>query len=201
VLERARDYQKGNVDRTSGRARTDDAAGVELYSFAGGKRAGAAEAKAASDAVERAKEKGDLPAEAEVSEENLTRAGLEAAPARKLARAFQQDAAQNARLADEALLAGFGNNGGEEYLSYLLTSESLVITGGPDWDRWNGKMHERLEKIQSPDGSWSGHHCITSPVFCTAAVVQCLTTDRDAPVLVKIASAAAPEATGTPAAR
>ncbi len=51
-------------------------------------------------------------------------------------------------------------------------------------------MHVRLEKIQDPRGSWSGQHCITSPVFCTAAVVQCLTTDRDAPMLVKIAKAA-----------
>jgi hypothetical protein len=48
-------------------------------------------------------------------------------------------------------------------------------------------MHGRLQKIQNSDGSWSGHHCITSPVFCTAAVVQCLTTDRDATFLVAMA--------------
>ena len=84
---------------------------------------------------------------------------------------------------DEALLTGFGNNGGEEYLSYLMTSESLVITGGKAWKQWDEKMHRRLRKIQSSNGSWTGHHCITSPVFCTAAVVQCLNTYRDADML------------------
>ncbi len=78
------------------------------------------------------------------------------------------------------MLAGFGNNGGEEFLSYMLTSEALVVTGGEPWTKWTDKMHERLAKIQNPDGSWSGHHCITSPVFCTAGVLLCLTADRDA---------------------
>jgi hypothetical protein len=104
-----------------------------------------------------------------------------------LAAAAEQNDAQIRRLDDESLLAGFGNNGGEEFLSYLMTSESLVIAGGEKFHQWNDKMHGRLQKVQNPDGSWSGHHCITSPVFCTAAVVQCLTTDRDAEFLVAIA--------------
>ena len=64
-----------------------------------------------------------------------------------------------------------------------MTSESLVITGGKAWKQWDEKMHRRLRKIQSSNGSWTGHHCITSPVFCTAAVVQCLNTYRDADML------------------
>ena len=52
-------------------------------------------------------------------------------------------------------------------------------------------MHGRLKKVQNKDGSWSGHHCITSPVFCTAAVVQCLTTDRDAATLIALAKMSA----------
>jgi hypothetical protein len=48
-------------------------------------------------------------------------------------------------------------------------------------------MHGRLQKIQNANGSWTGLHCITSPVFCTAAVVQCLTTDRDAKFLIAMA--------------
>jgi hypothetical protein len=47
-----------------------------------------------------------------------------------------------------------------------------------------------LEKVQCPNGSWTGHHCITSPVFCTAAVVQCLTAERDADLLARVARAA-----------
>ena len=64
-----------------------------------------------------------------------------------------------------------------------MTSESLVITGGEAWEKWDEKMHRRLNKIQNPNGSWSGHHCITSPVFCTAAVIQCLNTYRDTKML------------------
>ncbi len=91
------------------------------------------------------------------------------------------------RLSDEQLLKGFGNNGGEEFLSYLMTSESLVILGGEKWTKWNSSMHRRLARIQSNDGSWTGHHCITSPVFCTAAVVQTLHVDNDRELLRKIA--------------
>jgi autotransporter-associated beta strand protein len=92
---------------------------------------------------------------------------------------------------DEALLAGFGNNGGEEFLSYMLASESMVILGEKDWNPWYDRMSGRLAKVQNPDGSWSGHHCITSPVFCTAAVVQTMTADQDAEMLAKLAQEAA----------
>lgn len=91
---------------------------------------------------------------------------------------------------DEALLAGFGNNGGEEFLSYMLASESMVIMGEKDWAPWYDRMSGRLSKVQNPDGSWSGHHCITSPVFCTAAVVQTMTADRDAEMLARLAKEA-----------
>ena len=189
LLDRAREYQKGNVDPDSGIAKTGAAAGVELYAFAGSQRAAAGEAAAASQMVAHARVQGDLPAGAEVSEENLVNIGMPRKDALRLSSAYRQNEAQVKRLSDDALIAGFGNNGGEEYLSYLMTSESLVLVGGEPWTKWNGKMHERLEKIQNQDGSWAGHHCITSPVFCTAAVVQCLTADRDAPLLSRIAKA------------
>ena len=74
---------------------------------------------------------------------------------------------------------GFGNNGGEEFLSYMMSSESLVSSGGKPWDERHHKMSNLFSAIQNPNGSWSGHHCITSPVFCTAAVVMTLTADRN----------------------
>jgi len=190
-LQAARQYQKSNVSAATGAASATDAAGVELYSFAGAQRGNAAEARVADDLVKNAKAEGKLSPDAEVSEESLQKLGISQDRARTLGGAAMQNSAQIARLDDENLLAGFGNNGGEEFLSYLLTSESMVIAGGENWSKWNDKMHVRLEKIQNSDGSWSGHHCITSPVFCTAAVLQCLTTDRDAPVLLAIAKAAA----------
>lgn len=188
-LARAREYQKNQVD-ASGRqvtVRTVAAAGVQLYAFGGAIRGNASDAAEASRLIEEAKQKGDLPASASVSGENLQKLGLAQRRASRLAAAADQHAKQIERLDDENLLAGFGNNGGEEYLSYLLTSESLVIAGRDKFNQWNDKMHARLQKIQNADGSWTGHHCITSPVFCTAAVVQCLTADRDAEFLLAMA--------------
>ena len=191
ALENARKYQKQNFDRKSGRVDASAAAGVALYAFSGAQRSNAAEAKAADEIVANAKREGKLAADAPVSERSLVQLGVSERQAGGLVRAYSDFNAQSDRLNDEALLRGFGNNGGEEFLSFLLTSESMVIAGGKKWDEWNEKIRTRLEKVQNPDGSWSGHHCITSPVFCTAAVVQCLTTDRDAKLLIQIAERAA----------
>jgi hypothetical protein len=188
VLKRARSYQKGNFNVETGQARADAAAGVELYAFNGAFRGNAADARYADRLVDEAKERGDLDADATVSEESLRIAGAsEPQQARMLADAFAQNEAQIGRLSDEQLLAGFGNNGGEEFLSYLMTSETLLIAGGDKFHEWQDKMQGRLAKIQNTDGSWSGHHCISSPVFCTAAVVQCLTADQDVEFLVEMA--------------
>jgi hypothetical protein len=188
VLERARSYQKGNFDDKSGRASTTAAAGVELYAFGGAFRANASEAAQAEGLIKEAKDRGELVADAKVTEENLQIAGANKPDqARKLAAAATQNNAQIARLGDDKLLDGFGNNGGEEFLSYLITSETMLIAGGDKFHQWQDKMQGRLTKVQNADGSWSGHHCITSPVFCTAAVVQCLTADQDAEFLVAMA--------------
>ena len=194
VLEKAREYQKSNYDIQSGRAKAEAAAGVELYAFGGALRGNASDAREADELVEQAKQKGQLAADAPVSEESLRIAGVkDASVAKKLADASAQNVAQLRRLSDEKLLSGFGNNGGEEYLSYLMTSESLVIAGPNEFQKWNDKMLTRLKKVQNADGSWNGHHCITSPVFCTAAVVQCLTTENDAEFLTNMARRTAGE--------
>ena len=152
------DAKTGKVDASSG-------AGVALYSFAGAQRASAGEARAAQQLVDQAKKEGKLAPSATVNEENLRKIGVNGDKARDLADAQEASKAQIARLDDETLLRGFGNNGGEEFLSYLMTSESLVITGGDAWKQWNQKIIARLSKVQNPDGSWNGHHCISSPVF------------------------------------
>ncbi|MCZ6787721.1 MAG: hypothetical protein O7E54_11230 [Planctomycetota bacterium] len=187
-LALARSYQRGNFDAKTGKVKADKAAGIDLYAFAGSSRGGAGQARAANEIVNKAKREGKVAEDAEVSKETLEAAGVSTNAAIGLAGAATASRKQIARLDDEKMLAGFGNNGGEEYLSYMMTSESLIITGDKKFKDWNDKMHQRLKKIQSKDGSWTGHHCITSPVFCTAAVVQCLTTDRDAAVLVKIST-------------
>ena len=67
---------------------------------------------------------------------------------------------------------GFGNNGGEEYLSYMMTSEAIAQQGKDEWLKWKQSIEPKFKQSQNPNGSWSGHHCITSPVFCTAAILQ-----------------------------
>ena len=189
VLKRARDYQQGNLDTVSGAASTREAAGVELYSAAGAYRAMAPRAARAALIIQDAKAQGKLEMDADISEASLELAGVADSPVRaSLADASSKTRLQTERFRDESMLRGLGSNGGEEYLSYMMTSESFAMAGGKEWTDWNEKMHKRLAKIQNADGSWSGHHCITSPVFCTAAVVQTLTVDRDAAYLISLAT-------------
>lgn len=183
ALDRAREHQKGNYDTRTGRASAADSAGIELYAFAGAQRASASEAGAARKIIDLAKVEGVLLEDEICSEENLIKAGINGEKAKALFAAYSQNSSQFKMLENDQLLSGFGNNGGEEFLSYMLTSESLVLQGGDTWPYWEEKMITRMSKIQLADGSWTGHHCITSPVFCTAAVIQCLTADRDLDLL------------------
>ena len=92
-----------------------------------------------------------------------------------------QDQAQSAvieRLGDKQFVAGFGSNGGEEFLSYMNIAESLVVKGGDEWKKWDAEMTENLNRVQNGDGSWSGHHCITGRTFCTSTALLVLMADR-----------------------
>ncbi len=184
ALERSRRYQKDNLDESSGEVRTESAAGVALYSIASNQRATAQEAREAKEKIAQGRRDGvlALPAsvseEEAVSEENLKKLGYDEDDASRLTEAYRKNKAAARMMQNEQVLSGFGNNGGEEFLSYMMTSESLAGVGGEDWEAWYEKMNTRLAKIQNADGSWSGHHCITSPVFCTAAVILTMTADR-----------------------
>jgi|GEM_PF-275107 len=101
--------------------------------------------------------------------------------------ALQAELKRNAR--DPRFLAGFGNNGGEEFLSFLNISETLVLQGGKEWKEWDEQMTKGLEAAQDPDGSWQGHHCITGRTFCTAAALLVLMADRT-PFPVEVIAAA-----------
>ncbi|MCG8587395.1 MAG: terpene cyclase/mutase family protein [Pirellulales bacterium] len=68
----------------------------------------------------------------------------------------------------------FSNAGGEEYIAFHLITECMLQAGGEDWKRWFPTIREGLVKSQNADGSWTGHHCITSRTFCTAAAILVL---------------------------
>jgi hypothetical protein len=82
------------------------------------------------------------------------------------------------QLGDKQIIQGFGSNGGEEFLSYLNLSETLVVKGGEEWTKWDKSVTQNLNRIQNQDGSWSGDHCITGRTFCSAAALLVLMADR-----------------------
>ncbi len=62
----------------------------------------------------------------------------------------------------------FNQAGGEEYLAFHLITEAMLQKGGDDWLKWFPVVRDRIIDVQNQDGSWTGHHCITSRTFCTA---------------------------------
>jgi hypothetical protein len=68
----------------------------------------------------------------------------------------------------------FSQAGGEEFLSFHLITETMLQKGGSDWKTWYPMVRDKLLSVQNSDGSWTGHHCITSRTFCTAASVLVL---------------------------
>jgi hypothetical protein len=115
---------------------------------------------------------------------------------RKRAEEAERAAAQRvAADADGRLMAGFGSAGGEEMLSYMMISDTLVETGGDAWTTWNGKVGGYLVSTQNADGSWAGHHCITSRTFVTAAAMMSLGAENGHNLRAARASGTATEAT------
>ncbi len=89
------------------------------------------------------------------------------------------DAVSN-QIRDDRFVAGFGCNGGEEFLSYLHISEGLIAGKRSEFPAWDKKITANLNKVQNQDGSWMGQHCITSRTFCTGAALMVLMADRSA---------------------
>ena len=70
----------------------------------------------------------------------------------------------------------FSQAGGEEYLAFHLITETMLQKGGDDWATWFPTIRDKILAVQNADGSWTGHHCITSRTFCTAAAILVLTS-------------------------
>jgi hypothetical protein len=150
-------------------------AGIALYSESANS---AAVIDAAGNADKLEKDYREALARAGSEEEmRIAQSGLES-----VARLRENQVAARGALVrhldDPGFLAGFGNNGGEEYLSYMNISESLAQQGGAEWEKWDRSMCENLARVQNDDGSWTGHHCITGRTFCTAAALLVMTADR-----------------------
>ncbi|MEM7187956.1 MAG: hypothetical protein AAF466_15010, partial [Bacteroidota bacterium] len=173
-------------DAESGDVRTEDGAGVMLYAVSNSVRASAKEARKVKKDLERAKKAGKLDKDATVSAENLKKIGYGESEATQYATSYKVYNSAKNKAQQEDVMSGFGNNGGEEFLSFLQTGESMVVNQDDDWKKWYDDMSGRILKIQNQDGSWNGHHCITSPVFCTATSILLLTVENDIEFLSKV---------------
>jgi hypothetical protein len=83
------------------------------------------------------------------------------------------------KLRDSNYTAGFGNNGGEEFLSYMNVTEGVRARGGQEWEDWRLKMTKTVCGAQNADGSWAGQHCITGRTFCTATALLTLLVEQE----------------------
>ena len=115
------------------------------------------------------KKTGQFRTQSSAGVELYTMAGTAQAAARMGKMGGDAAKAAMARLSDENFIRGFGTYGGEEHVSYMMTSEALATIGGKDFDRWDRGIRLRLAHIQRDNGTWRGDHCITSTSFCTAA--------------------------------
>ncbi len=185
ALEKARDFQKNNYDSKTGDVRTELGAGVMLYSVTGSARASAKEARRVEEEMDKAKKDGRLTQQAAPSASNLEKLGYSKEEAMKYSTAYEVYQSAKVKAQQNDVLEGFGNNGGEEFLSYLQTGESMIIGKDNAWKKWYDTTSGRLIQIQNNDGSWNGHHCITSPVFCTATCLLILSVNNDVERLVK----------------
>ncbi len=175
VLARSEEQARKQVDGDGGGLRGAGSAGVALY-------AGAANLSTLQDSSNRnAQREGDLRKIVKESKDDskvkeamneLARFDLAEIARDKVQRTIVD------KLDDKQFIAGFGSNGGEEFLSYMNIGESLVVKGGNDWTKWDTSMTENLNRIQNNDGSWSGHHCITGKTFCTSTALLTLMVDR-----------------------
>lgn len=184
ALDKAREFQQGNFDANTGSVATDAAAGVALYAVSSSTRNSAKQAREVKEVIAKAKKDGKVKNEQKVSVESLMDAGMNRDEAEKANTAWNVYEAAKVQSQSDAVLRGFGNNGGEEFLSFLQTGESLIINKDDGWKNWYGSTTARLVEIQNQDGSWNGHHCITSPVFCTATSLLILSVNNDIEQLV-----------------
>jgi hypothetical protein len=190
VLDRVEKAAQGAV--RNGQFAADSAAGVELYSGAASSSATREYHMSKKAKVRDLKEKAAKAAKGNEMKSPDKPSKAEIAHAEDEERAASKDAdatqaALVARMSDDRFVSGFGSNGGEEFLSYLLVAESLFQKGGDEWTKYDSRITKLVVGVQNGDGSWTGHHCITGRTFCTAAALLLLMADR-APTQAAIAT-------------
>jgi hypothetical protein len=145
-------------------------AGVPIYSSAG-KTSGLQEAV---NTLEKAAKKNEAIIKSQTATKEAKHEAQRDLDRLKEARVAQTAAVDGLirRLDDKTFLQGFGSNGGEEFLSYMNLSETLVVRGGKDWAAWDKGICDALSRVQDKDGGWSGQHCIIGRTFYLASFAR-----------------------------
>lgn len=182
-LTKAKEYQEQNYDPSTGTSNAADGAGIMLYSMSSSVRASAKNARKVREEVEEARESNKIAADAPVTTQTLVDMGYSEDDAAKMNTSYQVYESAKTEAQTARVMNGFGNNGGEEFISFLQTGESMVVGGDETWKTWYDNVSAKMLAIQNADGSWNGHHCITSPSFCTATCILILSINNDAEIL------------------
>lgn len=181
TLEKDHSQNAEGLDRATGKVATTAVgdAGVDIYRYAS-KLGGMSRFS-----INNSKRRNQL--ETKLSSSDSNEQDKEAAK-KELAEIDRADADQSVLLKqvanqvkNDGFVAGFGNNGGEEFISFMNIGEALHAQGGNDWLEWQKKMNKSIAIAQNIDGSWAGQHCITGRTFCTSSALMVLMSDR-APV-------------------
>jgi hypothetical protein len=171
AIVNSRNYQANNIGGDG--VKSEDAAGVPLYAAVSAQRATSTETKEVQAILpssfldNESKPKDEATISLALQDKGITREKAD-----RMANSYTVNQLSTKTLENEDIWSGFGNNGGEEYLSYMMTSEALAHQDHDKWVQWRQTIEPKFRATQNPNGSWSGQHCITSPVFCTAAVIQ-----------------------------
>lgn len=180
-LDRSREYQMKDPG-----AKINAGAGILLYSVSGTVKTSSKDVKNVHFALNKAKKNGTLHKKDTVSVDNLKKIGYNHAEAMKQYTAYEVYKAAKSMAMQPHVQRGFGNNGGEEYLSFLQIGEGMITGYDHDWKVWYDNTAGGLLKLQNKDGSWNGSHCITSSVFCTASCILILSVDNDVEELLAL---------------
>lgn len=174
----AENFAKKNFDRRTNSFGALGSAGIGLYSA--GATVGALQGSIDTNAMKKSSLNQQI-ASATTAEGDKANARKELDRIKDAEDEQQQamEAVSN-QIRDDKFIAGFGCNGGEEFLSYLHISEGLIAGKRSEFPAWDKKITANLNKVQNQDGSWMGQHCITSRTFCTGAALMVLMADRSA---------------------
>jgi hypothetical protein len=178
-LKKSRKYQKSNYNSEDESVKSEDGAGIMLYAVSSSVRGSAKESQEAKEIMLKAKNEGKLDKNAVLNKENLKKAGVSDEEAEVYEVADKVYNSAKVKAVQKEVMECFGNNGGEEFLSFLQTGESMIVNKDEEWRKWYDNIGGKIISIQNNDGSWNGHHCITSPAFCTATCLMILSIEND----------------------